>query len=147
MLLLGQGETLEEILGLADGKCRDLADIAAVDADRTRFRTQARSFAVGTSGVAAILAQHHAYMQLVFLALQKGEETMDAEKRPVTIEHKLLLGRGQFSPGDVERNAMLHGGLPEVCLVRAILWAWPRNDWRVVQRFLFIRDDQVEIEV
>ena len=54
LLLLGQGETLEEILGLADGECRDLADIAAVDADRTRFRTQARSFAVGTSGVAAI---------------------------------------------------------------------------------------------
>ena len=101
----------------------------------------------GQVGVAAILAQHHAHVQLVFLALQKGEETVDAEKRPVPVEHKLLLGRGQFSPGRVERDAMLHGGLPELCLVGPIFGASPGIDGAFVQRLLLIRDDQVEIEV
>ena len=72
---------------------------------------------------------------------------MDAQKRPVTIEHKLLLRRGQFSPGRVERNAMLQGGLPELRLVGAILGARPGIDRAFVQRLLLIRDDQVEIEV
>jgi hypothetical protein len=48
LLLPGQAETLEEAVRLADGEGGDLADIAAVDADRARFGAQARSFALGT---------------------------------------------------------------------------------------------------
>jgi hypothetical protein len=72
---------------------------------------------------------------------------MDAEKRSVAIEHKGLLGRGQFSPGRVERNTMLQRGLPELCLVGAILGASPGIDRAFVQRLLLIGNDQVEIEV
>ncbi len=133
LLLPGQGETLEEVVGLADGEGSHLADISAVDANRPCFGTQPRSLAVGASRIAAILTQHHAHVQLVFLALQVSEETMDAEKRPVSVKHELLLRRGQFSPRRVQRDAVLQGGFAQLCLVRAILGPRPGIDRAFVQ--------------
>ena len=107
LLLRGQREPLEEELRLADRERSDLANISAVDADRPRFRTQTGSFAVGTSRIAAIFAQHDAHVQLVFLALEKAKKPWTPRKEPWPSSTNSCCAGGQLPPGRVERDAML----------------------------------------
>ena len=65
----------------------------------------------------------------------------------MAVEHKGLLRRGQFPPGRVQRDTMLQRRFSELCLVGAILGPGPGIDRALVQRFLLVGDDQVEIEV
>ena len=76
-------EIVEEGLGGGDGESGDFADIfgGAIfrrDEDGAGFGAQALAVAVGAEGVAAILGEEDADVELVFLALEGGEEAADA---------------------------------------------------------------------
>ena len=66
------GESLsasKKALACGDGERGGLADVLAVDADGAGFGAEALAAAIGALGVAAILAEHDAHVQLVLLAL------------------------------------------------------------------------------
>ena len=147
LLLRGQGQVFKEAVRLADGERGNFADILSIEADSSCFGAQTCSFALGAQSVAAVFAQHDTHVQFVFLALEVGEEAVDTKKGLVAIEHKGLLLRGQLSPRRIQGNAMLHGGLAESRLIRAILRPGPGIDGALVQRLLLVRNDQVQVEI
>jgi hypothetical protein len=70
----------EERFGFRDGERGGLADAQAVDADAASLGAETLSAAVGALGIAAILAEHDADVELVFFALHLREETEDADE-------------------------------------------------------------------
>ena len=94
--LLGQLERREEVLRLADRQRRHLVDGAARDPDVARLAPQPRAAAVRAGQIAAIAAQEHADVHLVFLPLEPAEESADAVVRlavPFDDEALLLVGQ------------------------------------------------------
>src|ERR1700733_12192535 len=65
----------------------------------------------------------------------------------MAIKHEGLLLRSQLAPRRVQRDAMLHGGFPQLRLIRAILGPGPGIDGAIVQRFLLVRNDEVQVEI
>ncbi len=84
----------------------DFADVLAGDADVPRLGAQARAIARGAGGVTAISAEEDAHVQLVLLALQVGEEALDAREVAVALDDELLVVERQLLPGHVERDVV-----------------------------------------
>ena len=74
-------------------------------ADGAGFGAQALAAAVGAGGVAAILREEDADVQLVLLAFELGEEAADAGPCTAAVEDEVLLGFGEVVPGDVDGDA------------------------------------------
>ena len=135
-------------LALRDGQRRRLADVQPVEAHRARFGAQALAAAIGALGVAAILAEHHAHVQLVLLALHLREETMHAlEALPCRAARISRAASGSSRQGTSI-------GMPSVaaCLLQlgepgAILGPVPGIDGSVIQRQSLVGNDQVHVEV
>ena len=126
-------QRVEELLGLGDGERGGLADVQAVDADAAGLGAQALAAAIGALGIAAILAQHHAHMQLVLLALHLRKESVDAGKAAFAAQNNLARGLRQLAPGHIERNAQLGGVLAEFGEPGPVLGAVPGVDGAVGQ--------------
>jgi len=79
---------------------------------------QAAAIALGAGGVAAVAAEEDADVQLVLLALERGEEALDAGEVVVAIENFLALAGGQLGPGTVGVDLFATGeaadGSPEL---------------------------------
>ena len=140
-------KSTEEAVGVGDGERCGLADVLIPDADSAGFGAQALSFAFRAERVAAILAEHHADVQLVLLAFKEGEEAVDAEECAVAVEDEGLLVGFEIVPGNVHRNAMLLCGLLQLGEVGAILRAIPRVDGAIFQCLRLVGNDEVEVEV
>ena len=74
---------VEEVLGFGDGEGGDFADVLVVDEDGAGFGAEALAAAVGAEGVAAVFGEEDADVELVFFALERGEEAADAGKGAV----------------------------------------------------------------
>src|ERR1700722_5811638 len=135
------------MVGLTNGESGHFANVTAAETNGSRFGAQAGSLTVRASSVAAILAQHDAHVQLVFLLFELGEESVDAGERSLAVEHQGLLGASQFSPRSVERNAVLQGEFLEFRLKSAIFGPRPGIDRAIVEGLLFVRNNQVDIEI
>ena len=77
----GEFEVVEEGLGGGDGEGGDFADIFVVDEDGAGLGAEALAVAVGAEGVAAVLREEDADVELIFFALEGGEEAADAGVR------------------------------------------------------------------
>ncbi len=117
------------------------------DAHSAGFGAQALAFALGAERVAAILAEHDADVELVLLALHQSEEAVDAEESVAAVEDEGLLLWFEAVPGNVQRNAVLLGGLLQFGEVGAILWATPGVDRAIVEGLRLVGNDEVEVEV
>ncbi len=86
LLLRGrESERVEELAGVGDGESGGLADVFGVavagERDGAGFGAEALAAAVGAGGVAAILGEEDADVQLVLFALERFEEAADAGPR------------------------------------------------------------------
>ncbi len=146
-LLRRKLQVLEKLRCRFHRKLRQLAYIFAVDLYLQRVRPQPPPAALRTLRVPAIPAQKHPHMQLVFLALQHGKETLYAGKLAFAFNHQRLLIFSQIDPRDIERHVTLPRKLPQLGLKRAILRFGPRLNRAFAQRFGHVRDNQIQIEI
>ncbi len=142
-----EAERIEEFLGLGDGERGGLADVLAVEADAAGLGPQTLAAAIGTLGVAAILAEHDAHVQLIFLALHLRKEAVDAGKGALAAQDDFARRFRQVAPGHVQRNTQLRRVLAEFGKPGAVLGAVPRIDGAAVQAEILVGDDQVQVEV
>jgi hypothetical protein len=140
-------ERVKELLGLRDGERGGLADVLAVDAHAAGLGAQALAAAVGALGVAAILAQHHAHVELVLLALHLRKEAIDADEAALAAQHRLARRLGQVAPGHVQRHAQFGGLLAQLGEPGPVLGAVPGIDGAVVAGQPLVGNDQVQVEV
>src|SRR5262249_60057171 len=91
-------------------------------------RAQPAATTLRALSVSPVPAQEHAHVQLVFLSLQPGEETLDTGEFVGAFDDHLLLIRFQIAPSDVKGNAVFLGRLSQVGLQPAILWLGPGID-------------------
>jgi len=96
-----QLEGFEEVARLRDAQSNNFGKRAAClfpcllrESNGAGFLAQAGAFALGAESVAAVAAEEDAHVQLVFLALQPGEETLDAGEIGVAFENLLALAGG-----------------------------------------------------
>src|SRR5207249_181458 len=75
-LRLGKLHTRKKPARFLDRKLADIRDGFPRDPHGSRFGAQTRAAALGTAGVAAVAAQKHTHMQLIFLALQPLEKPL-----------------------------------------------------------------------
>src|SRR6202012_2176453 len=104
--------------------------------------------AVGAGGVAAILREEDANVQLVLLALEGFEEAADAGPGTAAVVDETLLGFGEVVPGNVGGDAFglggaLHLGVPG----RAVFRFRPWVDRAGVKGLGAVGDDEVGVEV
>src|SRR6185437_12031263 len=137
----------EKFTGLANGERGGLADVLARNAHGARLSPQALPFALGAKRVSAVLGQHDAHVQLVLLALQILEESVDARKAARAFEYEGLLFQRQVKPGDAGGDAVLLRRALEFGEVRAVLGAVPRINGAFVECLRFVGNDEVEVEV
>ena len=146
--LLGELQLLEELLGFAHGARRRLVDRHAADMHIARFAPQARAAAIRARQVAAIAAEEHADVDLVFLALEPAEEPAHAlEVVAVAVHHERDFFRRQVAPRHVEAEALGLGGALQLGEMRAVVRLGPRLDRALVDRLLLIGHHQVLIEL
>jgi len=84
-------ERPKKLIGVANGQGRGFADVFAADSHRARFGAEPLALALGADGVAAILRQHHAHMQLVLLALHLLKEAAHAGEAALSVENERLV--------------------------------------------------------
>ena len=151
MLLRRQFQLGEEAMCRSDSQRCRLADIdrglACAQSHSARFCTQPLALALRAGRIAAILAQHHPDMQLVFLAFHERKEAMHAGKASVTIEDEGLIARLHLQPWNVDRNIVQPGNALQFSLVGRVLRPRPRIDGALSERFRLVRDDEVQIEI
>ena len=137
----------EEFLGLSDGQRGGLADVQAAQADAASFGPQALAAAIRTLGIAAILAEHHAHVQLVSLPLHLREEAVDAGKAALAAQHGFARGFGKVAPGHVERHAQLRRMLLQIGEPGPALGPVPGVDRAVIEAQALVGNHQVQVEV
>src|SRR5581483_5813275 len=116
----------EETRRLLNGHAADFTDILPVDFDLSCFGPQPRAVARGANRIPPVAAQEYSYMQLVFLALEVGEETPDAGKPVPAVNNLSLLFRVEVVPGNVQRDVSLPGEALEISKQRAVFRLRPR---------------------
>src|ERR1035437_4799426 len=140
-------ERAKEFLCLGNGERGGLADVLAVQAHAAGLGPQALAAAVGALGIAAVLAEHDAHVQLVLLALHLREEAEDAGKTALAAQHDFAGRLGQVAPGHVERNVQLGGLLAQVAEPGPVLGPVPGVDGAVVEAEPLVGDHQAQVEV
>ncbi len=98
-VLLAEREVAEERAGLADGERGDAIDRLSTDAHVPRLAPQPRAVAVRARQVAAVAAQEHPDVHLVFLPFEPAEEPADAAVAgAVALDDQAALIVGQVAP-------------------------------------------------
>ena len=147
-LLLRQRQVVEEPARRPDRERRDLVDRPAADLHVARLPPQARPPAVGAGPVAAVAAQEDAYVDLVLLLLQRGEEPPDAGVAgAVPLDHEAPFLAGELRPGHGGPNVVPARGALQVGEVRAVVRLAPRLDGALRDRLRGIRHHQVHVEL
>ena len=149
-LLVAQRERREELLRLLNGQRRHLIDRPAGDPHIARFAPEPRAAAVRAGQVAAIPAEKHAHVHLVFLPLEPSEETADAlvAIRAVSaFDDKRLLLFGQLRPGHVEPDPRLLRRPLQLGQLRPVVRLAPRLDRVLGDRLRPIGHDEIHVEL
>ena len=118
-----------------------------VDEDGAGFGAEALAAAVGAEGVAAVFGEEDADVELVFFALERGEEAADAGEAAVAFFDEALLVGGEVVPGDVGGDVGGFGGADHLAVVGAVFGGGPGGDGAVGEGFGFVGDDEVGVEV
>ena len=132
-----------------DSESANFRDGFSCDADGTGFGAQTGSPAIRASGITAEAAEEDADMQLVLLALQPGEETLDAFVFVfgIALENQTALFGRELTPrhvrGDSTATRPFFGFL-EQC---AVAWFRPWFDGPVVEGLAGVGDDEIQIEI
>src|SRR4029079_15850912 len=112
-----------------------------IDENVTRFLPQSRSCAFWTRRIAAISAEEHAHVQLVFFCFQVVEEVAHA------IEDEGAFVLRELPVGHIQSHVFATSGFLEVRKVRAIARLGPRFYRSLVYAFGFVRDNKVKVEI
>ena len=148
LFLLAELERAEEALRLADGERRHAIDGAARHLDVARLAPQPGAAAVRAGQVAAIAAQEHADVHLVFLPLEPAEEAADALVRvAVAFDDEALFLVGELRPRDVEGDLRLLRRALQLGELRAIVRLAPRLDGAFLDRLRRIGHHQIHVEL
>ena len=86
-------------------------------------------------------------MQLVLLALQPGEEALDAGEVVVAFEDFPAVAGAELAPGALERDLFAPGEAAELGLEVAVAGLGPGLDGVVAERAGLVGDDLVQVEV
>ena len=86
-------------------------------------------------------------MELVFLALEMGEESAHTEEFTFAVENEIAVLFCEIDPRHVEGNSGGFGVALQVGEQRAILGLGPGLDGAFAQRLQFVGNDEVEIKV
>ena len=84
----------KKLLRRCDGEGGDFADVLLLIRDGAGFGAEALAAAVGAEGVATVFGEEDADVELVFLALERGEEAADAGEAAAAFFDEALLRRG-----------------------------------------------------
>ena len=115
--------------------------------DGAGFGAEALASAVGAEGVAAVFGEEDADVELVFFALERGEEAADAGEFVVAFFDEALLVVGEIVPGDVGGDVGGFGGADHLAVVGAVFGGAPGGDGAVGEGLGFVGDDEVGVEV
>ncbi len=135
-----QLERLEELVGLGDVELHEFGDGSSGDADIEGVLAQARRPAIGALGVAAIAAEEHAHVDLVFFGFDFVEEVADA-----VADGGLFFG-GEIAEGNVPAHLGARG-FAEVRSEPLVLRFGPGLDGALLERQGGVGNDQVEVVV
>ncbi len=118
-------------------------------AHRPRLGPQPRAVAFGARRVSAIAAQENAHVQLVLLAFEPVEESLDADvaRLAVADENLLALRRGQLAIRRVERDVFRAGEFLQLVPDGAVSRLGPRRNCTFVEGFAFVGNHAIEIEI
>src|SRR5947208_9836973 len=148
-LRLGKLHTRKKPARFLDRKLADIRDGFPRDPHGSRFGAQTRAAALGTAGVAAVAAQKHTHMQLIFLALQPLEKPL----HPLIIvfriafEHQAPVLRGELPPRNARRNAPLARPRLQTLEKSAIARLGPGLDRAFFDGFAGIGYDQIQVKI
>ena len=139
---------VEEGLRGGDGEGGDFADVLVVlNEDGAGFGAKALAAAVGAEGVAAVLGEEDADVELVFLALERGEEAADAGVGAATFPEEFLLGGVEVVPGDVGGDGGGFGEADHLAVEGAVFWGGPGGDGALREGAAAVGKDEVGVEV
>ncbi len=125
---------------LGDIQLDDLGKRFPADANVQRFRTQARSTAIGAASITAVTAHEDAHMDLVLLGIQPFE------KAPHMLVDQGFFLVAQFAEGHVHSHLAAHG-LAKVRHVTGILRLGPGIDGTLVERQHAVRNHQIHVVI
>jgi hypothetical protein len=118
-----------------------------VDATRCAPRPSTLAAAIGALGIAAILAEHDAHMQLVLLALHLRKEAVDAGKAALAAQHGLARRLEAIRARARRAERPARRLLAQIGEPGAVFGAVPGVDGAVVEAEAFVGNDQVQVEV
>ena len=124
-----------------------MRDRLGLDEDGAGFGAEALAAAVGAGGVAAVFGEEDADVELVFFAVEGGEEAADAGEGAVAFFDEALLVGGEVVPGDVGGDAGGFGGADHLAVVGAVLGGVPGGDGAFGEGLGAVGDDEVGVEV
>ena len=145
--LLAQLQLGEELPCRVDGQRRHFIDRASADADVARFAAQPRAAAIRARQIAAIPAQEHADVHLVFLPLEPAEEAADALEVAVALDDELPLLVGEVGPRHVETDAGLPRRALQLSQLRPVVRLAPRLDRALIDGVRRVRHDEIHVEL
>ena len=141
-------EAAEEGVRLADRQRRHPIDRAAGDAHVARLAPQPRAAAVGTGEIAAVPAEKHAHVHLVFLPIEPPEESADAlVASSVAFDDEPPLVVGQLGPRHFQPDLVLAGRALQLRELRAIVRLAPRLDGALLDRLRLVGHHQIHVEL
>ena len=103
--------------------------------------------AVGAEGVAAVLGEEDADVQLIFLALEGGEEAADAREGAAAVPEEFLLRRVEVVPGDVGGDGCGAGEADHLAVEGAVFGGGPGGDGPLREGAGAVGKDEVWVEV
>ena len=142
-----QLEAVEERRGLVDRQRTDGVNGAATHPDIACLLTQSGPAAVGTDEIAAVPAEKHPHVDLVFLPLEPPEEAPNAFVVAVAVDHEGALGVAQLLPGHVEPDPLRPRRPLQVGQLRPIVRLAPRLDGILLNRLGRVGHDQPQVEL
>ncbi len=108
---------------------------------------EALAAAVGAECVAAVLGEEDADVELVLLALERGEEAADAGVVAAAFPEEFLLVGVEVVPGDVGGDGCGLGEADHLAVVGAVLGRGPRGDGALREGAGAVGEDEVGVEV
>ena len=132
----------------AHGLRRHAIDGQVADPHVARLAAQARAAAVGARQIAAIAAEEHADVHLVFLLLEPLEEAADAVVVvAIALDDEPALVLREIGPRHVEAHAVRLGDALQRRQVRAVVRLGPRLDRALVDRLRRIGHHEIEVQL
>ena len=153
-----ESDLIEEPAHLFDAHAADGAQVFAVlgaaDSYPIGFLAEPPALAFRAQRIAAVAAEEDAHVQLVFLAVEIGEETFQAHPGAppplalgAAVPNEFLFLLRQFEIRDVEPHAVLARHFLELVIEVPVARLGPRTHRAFVERARRVGDHQIGIEI